>query len=106
MLEFSEDFFREEDRMGFHIEAMMKKAWAVQISVLAEIDRICEKYNLQSIKFYTEFELGEVTSKRDYVLLTHDYECYYAPCDEDYLYFINYSEDGTMQRTKISRDSI
>lgn len=46
MLEISEDFFNEEDRLGFHIEAMMKKAWAVQLNVLAEIDRICEKYNI------------------------------------------------------------
>ena len=27
VLEFSQDFFKEEDRLGFHIDAMMKKAW-------------------------------------------------------------------------------
>lgn len=46
MLEFPDDFFKEEDRLGFHIEAMMKKAWAVQLCVLEEIDRICKKYNI------------------------------------------------------------
>lgn len=46
VLEFSQDFFKEEDRLGFHIETMMKKAWAVQLNVLAEIDRICKKYGI------------------------------------------------------------
>ena len=46
MLNFSEDFFEEEERLGFYIEPMMKKAWAVQLDVLSEVDRICNKYNL------------------------------------------------------------
>lgn len=70
------------------------------------VEYFCKKYPLKAIKFYTEFELGEVTSKRDYILLAHDYEGYYAPCDENYLYFVNYSEDGTVSRTKISKDEI
>ena len=62
------------------------------------IEFLCRKYKLSAIKFYTEFELGEVTSKRDYILLAHDYEGYYMPCDKENLYFVNYSEDGTMTR--------
>ena len=46
MLEISKGFFDEEDRLGFHIEAMMKRAWAVQLNVLSEIDRICNKYGI------------------------------------------------------------
>ncbi len=70
------------------------------------VEYFCKKYPLKAIKFYTEFELGEVTSKRDYILLAHDYEGYYAPCDENYLYFVNYSENGTVSRKKISKDEI
>lgn len=70
------------------------------------VEFFCEKYNLSAIKFYTEFELGEVTSKRDYILLAHDYEGYYMPCDKENLYFVNYSEDGTMTRKIVSKDEL
>ena len=49
---------------------------------------------LDAVKFYQEFELGEITNKRDYVLLTHDYKGYVSPCDENHHYLVNYSEDG------------
>lgn len=64
------EFFEEEDRLGFHIEAMMKKAWAVQLGVLSEIDRICEKYNL---KYYAAWGtlLGTIRHKG------------YVPWDDD-----------------------
>jgi hypothetical protein len=65
------------------------------------VDYFCKKYKLDAVKFYQEFELGEVTSKRDYVLLAHDYKGYAAPCDENHHYLVNYSEDGTTERTKI-----
>ena len=69
------------------------------------VEEICRKYDLDAVKFYTEFEIGEITGKRDYVLLTHDYEGYYAPCDEQHLYLINYSEDGTTERKKVAKES-
>ena len=70
------------------------------------IEFFCEKYKLNAIKFYTEFELGEVTSKRDYILLAHDYEGYYMPCDKENMYFVNYSEDGTMTRQIVSKREV
>ena len=70
------------------------------------IEYFCKKYGLNSVKFYDEFETGEITGKRDYILLTHDYEGYYSPCDAEYLYKINYSEDGTTTRVKIRKDEI
>ncbi|MCR5701951.1 MAG: LicD family protein [Lachnospiraceae bacterium] len=45
-LVFSDDFFLAEDREGFHVTGLMKRVWATQLHVLAEIDRICNKYNL------------------------------------------------------------
>lgn len=46
MAQFSESYFQEEIKSGFKIESMMKRAWAAQIEVLEEIDRICQKYGL------------------------------------------------------------
>jgi lipopolysaccharide cholinephosphotransferase len=41
-----EDFFRGEEIDGFYVEPMMKRIWAAELKVLAEVDRICRKYNL------------------------------------------------------------
>ncbi|MGX8703671.1 MAG: AMP-binding protein [bacterium] len=65
------------------------------------VDYFCKKYKLDAVKFYPEFELGEVTSKRDFVLLAHDYRGYVSPCDEHHHYLVDYSEDGTTIRRKI-----
>lgn len=40
-LKFSEVFFQDEVREGFLVEKKMKHAWAAQLEVLKEIDRIC-----------------------------------------------------------------
>lgn len=46
MIEFSEKYFEGEERDGFFVEEMMKRAWAAQMKVLDEIGRVCKKYNL------------------------------------------------------------
>ncbi len=63
------------------------------------VDYFCKKYKLDAVKFYQEFEMGEITSKRDFVLLAHDYKGYISPCDENHHYMVNYSEDGTRERS-------
>lgn len=40
------EFLRDEVRCGFYIPTAIKQAWAVQLQVLSEIDRICRKYNI------------------------------------------------------------
>ena len=47
MIQFDEHFFEEEEREGFVVSSMMKKAWAAQLEVLAEVDKICRKYDIQ-----------------------------------------------------------
>ncbi len=47
MLEFSEDFFKEEIRCDFVISSMMKKAWAAQMEVLQIVGDICKESGLQ-----------------------------------------------------------
>ncbi len=47
MLQFAEGFFAGEERDGFYVDGTMKTVWAAELEVLAEIGRICEKYQLQ-----------------------------------------------------------
>lgn len=65
------------------------------------VEYFCKKYKLDAVKFYTEFELGEVTNKRDFVLLAHDYRGYVSPCDENHFYLVDYSENDAPIRRKI-----
>lgn len=45
-MEFPVDFFKKEERNGFFISSMMKRAWAAQMEVLIIIADICKKYNI------------------------------------------------------------
>lgn len=46
MAEFPESYFKGEEKEGFYVEEMMKRAWAAQIEVLELIDRICKEYEI------------------------------------------------------------
>ena len=41
------EYFEDEVREGFFVSSMMKRYWAAQIKVLAEIDKICRKYGIR-----------------------------------------------------------
>lgn len=45
-LQFDESFFLEEERSGFVVSSVMKRAWAAEMEVQFEFDRICQKYGL------------------------------------------------------------
>ena len=47
MKQFDSCFFEGEYRDGFFVEEKMKRAWAAQIEILLEIDRICRKHEIQ-----------------------------------------------------------
>lgn len=40
-------YLNGEIRDGFYVESTMKKAWAAEIEVLNEVDRICRQYDIQ-----------------------------------------------------------
>ena len=44
---FLDEFFQDEVREGFLVEQKMKCAWAAQMEVLKEIDRICKENGIQ-----------------------------------------------------------
>lgn len=62
MAYFEESFFEGEEREGFYVEPMMKRAWAAQIEVLEVVDAICKKHN---ITYYADWGtlLGAVRHK-------------------------------------------
>ena len=46
---FSERFFEEEDRLGFHIDHKQKELWAVELDMLYELDRVCRKLKISPV---------------------------------------------------------
>lgn len=51
-MKFEDSYFDGEIRDGFYIYPIMKRAWAVQIKILQEIDRICRRHD---IKYFAEW---------------------------------------------------
>ena len=47
MLQFEDSFFEDEVREGFYVPAMIKKAWAAELTVMYEVDKICKKHNIR-----------------------------------------------------------
>ena len=43
---FPESFFKEEDRLGFHIDRQRKELWAIELDMLYELDRVCKKLGI------------------------------------------------------------
>jgi len=80
-LQFPEEFFEGEEREGFYVESDMKRAWAAQMEVLAEIDRICKENGIQYFADYGTL-LGAVRHKGfipwdegiDICMLREDYQ--------------------------------
>lgn len=46
-LEIPSCFFEEEERDGYLVSADMKKVWAVELDLLNEFSKVCEKHNLK-----------------------------------------------------------
>ena len=46
-MEFDNSYFEPEVCDGFYVPAMVKRAWAAELEVLSEIDKICRKHNIQ-----------------------------------------------------------
>ena len=43
-MEFEAGYFQGEIREGFFVEEKMKRAWAAQMEVVNEVDKICKKH--------------------------------------------------------------
>ncbi len=45
-MKFSDSYFESEVREGFFVAGMMKRAWAAQLEILEDVDRICRKHGI------------------------------------------------------------
>lgn len=80
-MEFLNSYFEDEVRDGFYIPSMVKRAWAAELKVFDEVDRICRKYG---IAYFADWGtlLGAVRHQGfipwdddfDIVMLRKDYE--------------------------------
>lgn len=46
-LDIPESFLQDEVRCGYHVSSKMKHVWAIQLEMLKELDRVCEKHGLR-----------------------------------------------------------
>ncbi|MDO5402264.1 MAG: LicD family protein, partial [Eubacteriales bacterium] len=46
-MEFPKSYFEDEVRDGFYVPAMMKRAWAAQLQVLEDVDKVCRDNDIQ-----------------------------------------------------------
>lgn len=46
-LNIPEEFYKKEVRRDYTVSTDMKKVWAVELDLLAELDRVCRKYNIK-----------------------------------------------------------
>lgn len=82
-MEFPKEFFWDEVREGFYVPAMMKRAWAAEIEILFEIDKICEKHELHYCIDYGTL-LGAIRHRGfipwdddiDIMMMREDYEIF------------------------------
>jgi len=88
MLEFSKEFFQREVRSEFAVGEVMKRAWAAQLEVLAEIMRVSEKYDLTCYVYWGSL-LGTV---RHQGFIPWDDDVDIAFVGEDYIKFLEVAE--------------
>ncbi len=83
----SEDFFKEEIICGYTVTMNQKKVWAIELDLLREFRRVCDKYNLKWFGIYGTLlgavrhqgfipwddDLDICMPRKDYELLTKVY---------------------------------
>ena len=89
-MEFPDSYFEDEVREGFYIPSLMKRAWAAQMEMLEELQKICEKHD---IRYFAEWGtlLGAIRhggfvpwdDDLDICMLRDDYDRFRAVVDEE-----------------------
>ena len=81
MLKFSKDFFKDEEREGFLVKSDMKRAWAMQMEILKNIEEVCDRHGINYFSFWGTM-LGAIRHKgfvpwdddMDIMMKREDYE--------------------------------
>lgn len=81
----NEAYYEDEIREGFYVSAAVKQAWAAELSILSEIDRVSEKLNIRYFASWGTF-LGAVRhmgfvpwdDDLDICMLREDYDKFMA----------------------------
>ena len=89
-MEFEREFFYDEVQDGFYVPGIMKRAWAAQLELLLEIDRICKKWNILYFITYGTL-LGAVRHEGfipwdddiDIIMFRKDYEKFFQVAKEE-----------------------
>ena len=89
-MEFEREFFYDEVQDGFYVPGIMKRAWAAQLELLSEIDRICKKRDLRYFICYGTL-LGAIRNGGfipwdddiDIVMFREDYEKFFRLAKEE-----------------------
>ena len=89
-MEFPDSYFEDEVRDGFYVPSLMKRAWAAQMEILEEVQKICERHD---IRYFAEWGtlLGAVRhggqipwdDDMDICMLREDYDRFRALADEE-----------------------
>ena len=97
-----EGYLNGEIRDGFYVESTMKKAWAAEIEVLNEVDRICRQYDIQYFADWGTL-LGTIRHKgfvpwdddMDITMKREDYTrfCQIVQQEQGHLEIINFHTD-------------
>ena len=100
-LELEDSFFEEEIRSGYTVSSEMKKIWAVELDLLNEFSKVCQKYQLKWF-VHAGTLLGAIRHKGfipwdddiDVVMPRSDYEklCELAPNAFSHPYFYQTEE--------------
>lgn len=106
---FIDDIEHDEMRSGFLVTSGRKKMWNVQLNMLKEFDRICNKYGIRWFVFYGSL-LGAARHKGfvpwdddiDVMLLRPDFEKFrrVAPLEVKYPYFFDAWTDYRLETEK------
>lgn len=94
---FAENFFQEETREGFLVEKEMKHAWAAELEVLAQIDKICSE---NGIPYFADSGtlLGAVRHKG---FIPWDDDMDICMMREDYIKFLSVAAKGLPSSMKL-----
>jgi lipopolysaccharide cholinephosphotransferase len=116
-IELPPGFLQEEIRCGFIVSEKMKKVWAVELDLLKELERVCEKHNIKCFASGGTM-LGAVRHKGfipwdddlDMMMWREDYEklCLIAGEEFQHPYFFQteYTDHGSLRGHAQLRNSL